>query len=107
LVNSTDHTLWVTTLKKTWFGDANLDGQFTSADFVAVFTVGKYETGGAAQWEEGDWNCDGQFTSGDFVAAFTDGGYEMGVRPAVNAVPEPASALLLLLGGLWLVRRRR
>ena len=67
---------------------------------VQVFTRGKYETGEDAGWEDGDWNGDKEFGSGDIVAAFTDGGYEKGqkVGLAVNAVPEPASVSLLLLG---------
>ena len=65
----------------------NLDGEFNSGDFVAVFSVGKYETGVKASWSEGDWNADGVFDSGDFVRAFVDSGYEVGRRPAL-AVPE-------------------
>ena len=45
LVNEQDHRIWVKDLKHTWFGDANLDGEFNSADFVQVFQAGKYGTG--------------------------------------------------------------
>jgi hypothetical protein len=106
-VNAADRTVWVNDLKKTYFGDANLDLEFNSSDFVAVFTVGKYETGGSAEWQEGDWNGDGLFNSGDFVAAFTEGGYEKGPRPAVAGVPEPSTILLFFLGVTTLVWRRR
>ncbi|MCA9201330.1 MAG: hypothetical protein KDA87_27505, partial [Planctomycetales bacterium] len=110
-VDATDRTVWVKDLKRTWIGDANLDGEFNSSDFVAVFSQGKYEDGidDNATWAEGDWNGDMDFDSGDFVAAFTDGGFELGpLPPQVTAVPEPttfvslASAFLLL----WCVRRR-
>lgn len=83
LVNHDDHTYWVKQIKETWFGDANLDGEFGSGDLVAVFQAAKYETGLAASWAEGDWNCDGVFDSGDLVTAFQDGGYEQGPLPAV------------------------
>ena len=88
----------------------NFDGEFSSADFVAVFTTAKYETGGAATWAEGDWNGDGVFNSSDFVAAFSGGGYEQGARDGgLQVVPEPSSALMAIagLGLLLAVRRRR
>lgn len=108
-VNASDHSFWVTSLKKTWIGDANLNGTFNSSDLVEVFTYGKYETNGAALWQEGDFNCDGKFTSSDFVAAFADGGYEKGPRAAVAAVPEPTVGVLtaLTLAGVGMFRRRR
>ena len=73
--------------------------KFSSADFVAVFTTAKYETGDAATWAEGDWNGDGVFSNSDFVAAFSGGGYEQGARDGgLNVVPEPTSIALILLG---------
>ena len=106
-VNGGDVNIWVKDLKNTWIGDADVNGEFNSSDFVTVFSAGKYETGSNAVWSEGDWNANGQFESGDFVAAFADGGYEVGPRAAVNAVPEPSSLLLTLLGTLGLLARRR
>ena len=82
----------------TYIGDANLDGEFNSNDFVRVFQAGKYEQTGDAGWAEGDWNVSGFFDSEDFVAAFTYSGYEQGPRSGVAAVPEPASLLLLIIG---------
>jgi len=108
-VNDDDRQVWIVNLKKTYSGDANLDLQFDSGDFVEVFQKGKYETGGAAGWGEGDWNGDALFDSGDFVSAFQMGGYEKGPRAAVAAVPEPASFSMMVLAGLALagLARRR
>lgn len=108
-VDGADQRVWVIDLKKTYFGDSNLDGEFNSGDFVNVFQRGEFEDNiaGNSSWEDGDWNSDGDFTSGDFVTAFQDGGFEAGPRAAVAAVPEPATLGLLLLGGACCLVRRR
>ena len=41
LVNDADITSWVKDLAHTWFGDADLNGEFNSADFVQVFQAGQ------------------------------------------------------------------
>lgn len=101
-VDENDRILWVRALNHTWFGDANLDGEFNSSDMVAVFQVGEYEDAvpGNSGWSEGDWDGDSDFTSSDLVVAFQEGGYETGSRTAVAAVPEPTSMALTLLGCL-------
>ena len=109
LVNLDDLTTWVHALKNTWFGDANLDGEFNTSDLIEVFQAGKFETSEAATWNAGDWDADGQFGTGDLIAAFQDGGFEMGQRvQRVAIVPEPSSLLLLLCSSfLGLARIRR
>jgi uncharacterized protein YjbI with pentapeptide repeats len=112
-VNQGDVRAWVKDLQHTWFGDANLDGEFTSADLVQVFAAGKYEATERepwgeiidypATWSTGDWNTDGEFTSSDLVLAFQDGGYEAGPRATVAAVPEP-SGIVPLIVGLYAIR---
>ena len=99
IVDLADHTYWVKKLRQTWFGDANLDGEFNSGDLITVFQTGKYEDGIEANsgWAEGDWDGDADFSSGDLVVAFQDGGYEQGPLPSVNAVPEPTAAQLLIV----------
>ncbi|MCA9213073.1 MAG: hypothetical protein KDB27_08410 [Planctomycetales bacterium] len=107
LVKNEDRIAWVKELKNTYFGDANLDNEFNSGDMVAIFTVGKYETGQPAGWAEGDWTGDGLFDSGDLVAAFQDGGYEQGLRIETIAVPESHGCFCLAIGLLLTVPHLR
>ncbi len=86
-----DRRRWVEQLRRTWFGDADLDGQFNSRDFLHVFQAGEYEDALSSNstWETGDWDGDGDFSSADFLIAFQGGGYEQGPRESTAAVPEP------------------
>ena len=103
-----DRRFWVEQLSNTFVGDSNFDGEFSSADFVAVFGQAKYETGEPATWSEGDWNGDGVFGSSDFVAAFSGGGYENGIRyGGLQVVPEPNGLALIAIGLAFLIRIRR
>jgi hypothetical protein len=105
-VNVADLSNWVNDVKKTWIGDANLDGEFGTADFVQVFQRGEYEDAVAdnSGWDEGDWNADREFNSGDFVAAFQAGGFEKGPKPAQGAaVPEPTGLAIVYAGVFLLV----
>ena len=102
IVSFQDHDFWVKTLKRSWLGDSNLDGEFNSRDFVQVFQSGRYEAEEPAGWAEGDWTSDRRFGSSDLVAAFQDGGYEVGPRPSVAAIPEPSAVHLLTAGVILL-----
>jgi hypothetical protein len=97
-VNSQDHEMLIHQVLRTWYGDADLNGEFNSGDLVKVFAAGEYEDASAhnSGWAEGDWNGDRDFTSTDLVVAFQDGGYERGPRPEMHAVPEPTSFALLI-----------
>lgn len=100
-VDGADRIYWVSSIRKTYVGDSNLDGEFNSTDFVELFSIGEYEDGIAnnSGWKDGDWDGNQEFDSGDFVAAFSDGGYEKPpIAQAVAAVPEPGT-----LGGLLLL----
>ena len=96
VVDIIDYDFWIADAKRTWQGDANLDGEFNSGDLVQVFASGEYEDGipGNSSWTTGDWDGNFEFDSGDLVAAFSIGGYEQGPVPAAAAsVPEPTSGL--------------
>ncbi len=89
-------------------GDATGDGQFNTADLVAVLTAGEYEDGipQNSDWTEGDWNGDLDFTTADLVAALQAGHYELGSLFATeHQVPEPSGAPLLILALLACFRR--
>jgi hypothetical protein len=109
IVNQADRIVWIDTLRKTYVGDANLDGEFNSTDFVAVFIRGEYEDAleNNSGWADGDWNGDAEFSSSDFVEAFRIGAYEQGPRAAAS-VPEPASFFSVIMSVLAFgVARRR
>lgn len=91
LVNLDDLMWMVEGVLGSTIGDANLDGVFTSSDFVVVFLAGQYERGvtGQASWQAGDWNGDGQFSSQDIVFAFAHGQYAQSAE-AQTLSPEPS-----------------
>ncbi len=103
-----DRIEWLHNLKGVYVGDANLDGEFNTGDFVLVLGAGKYETQQPAGWVEGDWNGDGVFGTNDLVVALSDGGYEIGPFPGgVQAIPEPSGWLLSVMAACSLLMLRR
>ena len=105
-VDDDDLSYLIKTTLNTWFGDANLDGEFNSADLVLVFQAGHYEdrVDGNSGWVEGDWNADGDFTTSDLTVAFQDGGYNEGLRKTA-AVPEPSGIVLLFVAVVFVFIR--
>jgi sugar lactone lactonase YvrE len=105
-----DLVFWLKQIRKTWVGDANLDGEFNTRDLVDVFQAGQYEDGvtGKSNWGSGDWNGDGDFDTSDLVTAFQDGGYEQGPLAGVKGVPEPSGGMPLAFVALirWRIRKR-
>ena len=108
-LNKQDRAAWIHEIKNTYFGDANMDGEFNSGDLTEVFKANEYEDNLTlnSTWSEGDWNGDGDFDSGDLVEAFKDGGYEIGPRTAASPVPEPSSWILMAAGLLGVGRIRK
>lgn len=109
LANQVDRAVWVHKFACTFFGDANLDGEFNRSDLVVAFELSEYEDAVPfnSLWETGDWNGDGDFDSGDLVLAFQDGGYEQGPRTAMHSVPETSCFGWLTAMALALSLNRR
>jgi uncharacterized repeat protein (TIGR03803 family) len=98
-ITTADHMSWVKDLRRTWIGDANLDGEFNSTDLIDALAAGTYEMDVAAGWASGDFNADWRFNSSDLIDALADGGYEQGpLPPSAAAVPEPQACTLLTIG---------
>ena len=108
-VTALDHALWVHEIKNTFFGDANLDGQFDSSDFIRVFEKNEYEDDQVrnSTWSTGDWDGNLEFDSGDIVFAFAAGGYEAGPRVEAVSIPEPSTAFIFWLGNFCALSLRR
>ena len=98
VVDEADRTYWITELANTFFGDANLDGLFTTRDLVLVLQAGEYEDGlvGNSTWATGDWDGRAEFSTSDLVAAFREGGFELGPKGPIVVVPEPKQHLRTL-----------
>ena len=106
IVDIEDHRYWVESIKSTYIGDANLDGEFNSSDLIQVFQLAEYEDliPENSTWTTGDWTGDFEFDSTDFIAAFQGGGYEIGSRSIAASVPEPNLSTLALLFGFGVLR---
>jgi hypothetical protein len=105
-------------IKYAYYGDANLDGKVTSADYTAIDNGYLSHLTG---WYNGDFNYDGTVNGSDYTLidnAFNMQGATISSEIAsptaelddasVSTVPEPATVSVLALGGgLVLGRRRR
>ena len=109
IVDFEDRTHWIHELARTFFGDANLDGEFNQIDVVAVLQADQFNDNIPlnSTWATGDWDGDGDFTNLDIVTALQDGGYRTGPLPAVSAVPEPTSMLMIVLAMMTLLGTAR
>jgi hypothetical protein len=77
----------------TLLGDANLDGIVNAADFTDL----------AANFNQSD---SGAASAGD-VAALDAFAAANGLSMPTSSVPEPASAAMMVMAGLGILRRRR
>jgi hypothetical protein len=96
LLDDADMDFLIRIFMETQYGDANLDGVVDLLD-LNTLTANYNSTGG---WADGDFDGDGVIGLLDLnkLSAY----YNFGV-----VVPEPASMVMLAVGGLAILRRRR
>ena len=84
-------------------GDVDLDGDVDDSDLGTVFAnyTGPIPDGTLTAFQ-GDTDGDGDIDDSDLGTVFSN--Y---TGPISSTVPEPASAVILLLAGAWSIRRRR
>lgn len=83
-------------------GDANLSGKTDIGDF-SILAANFNEPG---RWFTGDFNFDGVVNISDFAALASNFNYGLNDLPR-TAVPEPASAIVILASALFSTSRRR
>jgi len=98
------------TVKYTWQGDSTLDGVVNIADDYFNFLDGFNGVG--TSWFYGDFNYDGTIDIANDYFAFLDGynlqsGTLGGLEADPPAIPEPASALLVAVGAVLAMLRRK
>ncbi len=99
-VNVLDVHAWITDLKGTVIGDANLDNVVDGQDFIA-WNDHKFTS--TAAWCSGDFNADGVVDGQDFIT-WNDHKFQ---SASSSHVPEPASGILNMAFLLLGVARRR
>ena len=100
-VGQQDVTYELQHILHTNYGDANLDSATDFVDFQTVLDHWQISGGG---WAGGDFTGDGVSDFLDFqklLDYWNPGGWNS------SQAPEPASFLLLVFGGLALIRRRK
>jgi len=83
-------------------GDLDGDGTVAFADFLTLST--NFGATGT-DYASGDIDCDGSVAFADFLVLSTNFGQTAGAQ--ASSVPEPNSRVLLLIGGLVALSRRR
>jgi len=88
--------------KQFFNGDADLDGDVDAANYIAWHAGFGTTTGGI--WETGDFDGDGDVDAADYIIWQASFG---SVTSEGAPVPEPATLMLLLAGGVLAIMRNR
>ena len=94
VVNSADRIYWVTNIKRTFVGDANLDGRVDSMDLNSVAL--SWQDAGVLSWSQGDFTGDGIVNASDLNDLAVN--WQAG---DLAAVPEPCALALLVTGVMF------
>ena len=89
----------VNSLMGTRPGDANLDGQVSFVDFLAL--SGHF--GEAGTWSQGDFDCNRQVEFPDFLELTAHFGFQRAAAASVTPVPEPNGMWPLVMSVVSLV----
>jgi hypothetical protein len=100
VVNLIDRDTWITKIKKTTLGDANLDGRVEFSDFLAL----SKNYGQPGDWAAGDFDGDRQIQFPDFLILSEN--YGRGSM-ATTSVPEPTAGTLFAIAAIAFIPFRR
>ena len=103
VVDELDLGVWVQQIRKTYLGDANLDGQVDGEDLNALALNWRSEQ--IVGWAQGDFTADGNVDSDDLNLLALNWQSTNAVA-AASAVPEPSSAVLSFFGFVALLALR-
>ena len=103
-VNQGDVTYELHTYFHTNYGDATLDGKVGIDDFSVLLA---HWGANSAGWAEGDFTGDGKVNIDDFSILLSNWGWTSSSQSMILETPEPTTLVLLSMGGLAMLRRRK
>jgi hypothetical protein len=99
-INGTANQVFVLTPPEVLLGDANLDGTVNISDLSKVLT--NYDKSGMV-WSDGDFDGNGAVDITDLSKVLTNYDKSAGASVGINAVPEPSTLVLVVVGAIGLL----